>query len=282
LAKASLKAQRRWYAEELRWIAKLQSKRLVDAFATVPREAFLGRGPWHIRGPGAFDRGYEKTSDSDPRHLSHNVLVAIDPKRGLNNGHPQFLAALIDQLNIKEGEAVYHVGCGTGYYSAIMAEMVGKRGRVIALEVDKALARHSRQNLKQYRQVEVVAADGFAHVPGKVDAILVNAGVTHLSQVWLENLKPRGRLLAPLTLENQFGRYLKATRSSPNWKAQFITQTLIYPCMGGRRKVAEALLGKAFAGGHTEKVRSLRLDEHKRNRDCWLHGQGFCLSRRRP
>ena len=69
MASASLKAQRRWYAEELRWYAKLQSVRLVDAFASVPREAFLGRGPWHILGVGAFDRGYEKTSDSDPRHF---------------------------------------------------------------------------------------------------------------------------------------------------------------------------------------------------------------------
>jgi protein-L-isoaspartate(D-aspartate) O-methyltransferase len=151
---------------------------------------------------------------------------------------------------------------------------------VIAVEVDQALARRSRQNLKRCRQVEVVAADGFAHDPGKVDAILVNAGVTHLSPVWLENLKPRGRIVAPLTLENQGGRILKATRSSPNWRAQFIGQIGIYPCMGGRRDAAEALLAKAFAAGGAEKVRSLRLDEHQRNRDCWLHDREYCLSRR--
>jgi protein-L-isoaspartate(D-aspartate) O-methyltransferase len=264
----------------LRWYAKLQSGRLVDAFATVPREAFLGRGPWHVLGVGAFERGYEKTSD--PGHLSHNVLVAIDAKRSLNNGHPSFLAALIDQLTIKEGETVYHVGCGTGYYSAIMAAMVGRRGRVIAVEVDRALARRSRQNLKRYRQVEVVAADGFAHDPGKVDAILVNAGVTHLSQVWLENLKPGGRLVAPLTLKNQGGRILKAKRRSPNWQARFIGQVGIYPCVGARSAPAETRLRKALAGGGAEEVRSLRRDKHVRGRDCWLHGKGFCLSRRSP
>ena len=119
-----LDLQRRWYAEEIRWNAKLQSERLVKAFATVPREEFLGRGPWHILSATQLGRGYTKTSDADPRHLSHNVLVAIDAKRSLNNGHPSFLASLIDQLDIKDGETGYHVGCGTGYYSAIIAEMV--------------------------------------------------------------------------------------------------------------------------------------------------------------
>jgi protein-L-isoaspartate(D-aspartate) O-methyltransferase len=277
-------AQRRWYADELRWNAKLRSARLVEALATVPREAFLGRGPWQILGDRAFDRGYEKTPNADPRHLYHNVLVAIDARRRprLNNGLPSFVASQIDQLDINQGETVCHVGCGTGYYSAIMAEMVGKHGRVIAVEVDPALARRSRQNLKRYRQVEVVAADGFSHDPGKVDAILVNAGVTHLSQAWLGNLKRGGRLVAPLTLENQVGRLLKATRNGSKWTASFVSPVGIFPCMGGRNDAAQALLAKALAGGGAEKVRSLRRDKHVHRRDCWLHGQGFCLSRRKP
>ena len=161
---ADLSLQRRWYADELRWDAKLRSERLVKAFATVPREAFLGPGPWHILSDNLFTRGYTKTSDADPRHLSHNVLVAIDPRRGLNNGSPSFLAWLIEQLDIKDGETVCHVGCGTGYYSAIMGEMVGKGGRVIAVELDKKLARRARRNLEAYRNVEVVNADGFATI----------------------------------------------------------------------------------------------------------------------
>src|SRR4051812_38500531 len=100
-----LDLQRRWYAEEIRWNAKLQSERLVKAFATVPREDFLGRGPWHILSATKPGSGYTKTSDADPAHLSHNVLVAIDAGRGLNNGHPSFLASLIDQLDLKDGEA---------------------------------------------------------------------------------------------------------------------------------------------------------------------------------
>ena len=280
--RANLDTQRRWFAEELRWSARLKSERLVDAFATVPREAFLGGAPWHMLGDRAFDRGYEKTRSADPAQLSHNVLVAIDPRRRLNNGLPSFVAGLIDNLSLAKGASVCHVGCGTGYYSAIIAEMVGANGHVVAVELDEALARMARRNLKGYRQVEVVAADGFAHDPGRVDAILSNAGVNHLSRAWLNALKVGGRLVIPLTSENQGGRILKATRRGANWRAQFIGHVGIYPCIGGRSNSAEALLHKAFAGGGAESVRSLRRDKHARNRDCWLHAREFCLSRRKP
>jgi protein-L-isoaspartate(D-aspartate) O-methyltransferase len=125
----------------------------------------------------------------------------------------------------------------------------------------------------------VVNTDGFSHNPGRVDAILVNAGVAHLSLVWLEILRAKGRLVAPLTLKN-WGRVLKATRSKPRWHARFISPVSIYPCMGARSRSAESCLRQALARGGAEKVRSLRLDSHERNWDCWLHGRGFCLSRR--
>ena len=190
---ANLRLQRLWYADEVRWNAKLQSERLVKAFATVPREAFLGRGPWHILGATQLVRGYAKTGDTDPRHLSHNVLVAIDARRGLNNGHPSFLASLIDQLNIKEGETVYHVGCGTGYFSAIMAEMVGDNGRV-AVEVDKALAQRARRNLNIIGG-SVVNADGFSHNPDEPMRFCKCRRVTFLV---VRELKAKGRLVVPL------------------------------------------------------------------------------------
>jgi len=87
---------RAYYAEELRAVANLQSEALVRAFAKVPRERFLGPGPWQI---STFtNESYRTTPDADPRHLCHNVLVAIDATRYLNNGQPSLLAFLIDAL----------------------------------------------------------------------------------------------------------------------------------------------------------------------------------------
>ena len=101
-----------------------------------------------------------------------------------------------------------HVGCGTGYYTAILAELVGPAGRVTALDVDADLAARSRNNLADLH-VTVVPGDGGEHDAGPADAILVNAGATHPRPVWLHSLRPRGRLLLPLTGLSRTGWVLR-------------------------------------------------------------------------
>ena len=156
---------RRWFAEELRHTAHVRSPAVVEAFATVPREHFAGPGPWRVLSPM---RGldYWTTDDADPRHLCHDILVAIDEMRRLNNGQPSLWANLIDQLGLKAGDRVIHVGAGLGYYSAIIAEIVGPGGRVTAIEIDPGLAERARANLaRAWPQANVVTADGFAFMP---------------------------------------------------------------------------------------------------------------------
>lgn len=65
-----------------------------------------------------------RTPDGDPRHVYHNLSIAIDPERQLFNGAPSLLALCIDRLAIRSGARVLHVGCGLGYYSALMAHCV--------------------------------------------------------------------------------------------------------------------------------------------------------------
>src|SRR5204862_8134496 len=136
---------RRFYAEEVRAVANLQNEALADAFARVRREDYLGPGPWQIATPDSWQErtqgspagdGYRTTPDADPRHLYHNVLVAIDAARRLNNGQPGSLAMWLDALELRRGERVVHVGCGVGYYTAIIAETVGPEGNVTGVELD--------------------------------------------------------------------------------------------------------------------------------------------------
>jgi protein-L-isoaspartate(D-aspartate) O-methyltransferase len=93
---------RRWFAEELRHTAHVCSESVIEAFATVPREHFAGPGPWRILSPMHLAE-YWTTEDADPRHLYHDVLIAIDEERGLNNGQPSLWAFLYDQLNLAPG-----------------------------------------------------------------------------------------------------------------------------------------------------------------------------------
>jgi protein-L-isoaspartate(D-aspartate) O-methyltransferase len=71
----------------------------------------------------------------------------------------------------------------------------GPNGRVIAIEVDADLAARSRGNLVGLPNVEVVDGDGGEHDSGPADAILVNAGATHPRRIWLDSLRPNGRLV---------------------------------------------------------------------------------------
>src|SRR5690348_17751749 len=114
----SVEKVRRRYAEELRFTARLRTRTVVDAFAAVPREHFLGPGPWQVLSPMAMAE-YWTTEDADPRHLYHDVLIAIDEERRLNNGQPSLWARMYDQLELPRGAHGVHVGARTRLYRAI-------------------------------------------------------------------------------------------------------------------------------------------------------------------
>jgi len=194
----TLDAVRRFYAEEIAAAATAElPPALVEALARVPRERFLGPGPWRIMRdasrPGVA--AYRRTPDADPRHLYHNVLVAIDAERQLNNGQPSGNAIWIAAVEVRPGDRVVHIGAGVGYYTAILAELTGSSGSVTAIEIDAALAERARQNLADHPWVTVLCGDGSA-IP-EADAIYVNAGCTHPCAEWLAALSDGGRLVLP-------------------------------------------------------------------------------------
>jgi protein-L-isoaspartate(D-aspartate) O-methyltransferase len=277
---------RRYYAEEIRAVSNVQTPAIVEAFATVPREHYLGPGPWQIASvpmlPGPRP-AYRPTDDADPRHVYHNVPIAIDPERGLNNGQPTALATWFDALSLRAGERVVHVGCGTGYYTAILAETVGASGRVLALETDAGLAAQAKQNLAHYAQVEVQHADGAAFVLPEYDAVMINAGATRLQRSWLDGLAPGGRLHVPLTVGESPGPVggfmLLVTRDDSAYRARFTSGVAIYPCAGARDPESQARLQTAYRGGGFLKVTTLRRDPHEPGDACIVHEADYCLCR---
>ena len=273
---------REYYAEELRAVANLQSEAVVKAFAKVPREHFLGLGPWRVFSPGS--QSDWTTKDADPKHLYHNLLVVIDGERHLNNGHPSFLAFLIEQLELNDGQRAVHVGCGTGYYTAIMAEVVGRGGHVTAIEIDTQLAGRARDNLNYFPNVEVIEGDGGETDAGPADAILVNAGTTHLRSIWLDSLRLDGRLIVPLTVTDDTdrggeGRAIKVTRQSEGFTASFISEVRIFPCIGSWDGDSNQRLKESLERDDWKSVQSVRRDPHDLADSCWLHGRDFCLSK---
>ena len=174
-----------------------------------------------------------------------------------------------------------HVGAGLGYYSAILAEIVGPTGEVTAIEIDPGLAERARANLaRSWPQAKVIATDGFAFQADEpVDAIVVNAGVSHLALPWLDSLKgDGGRLLVPLTNANLWGAFLVVERWGARYPVHCASRVGIIACTGGRDAEAEARLAAALARADYTAVKSLRRPPEEPDDTCWLAGEGWWLS----
>ena len=285
---------RLFYADEIRVAAGLHSAALVAAYARVPREKFMGPAPWQIASPDmaamAFTglAGAAYSTTDNPRDLYHNVLVALDPDRHLNNGQPSALARWIEALELEAGDRVYHLGCGVGYYTAIMAEVVGAGGSVEASEVDAGLAARARENLAAYPNVSLHVGDGAAFDPGQCEAIFINAGVTHPHPLWLERLSHRGRLVLPLTGTTDSanvggtGIVAKITRGGNGFSARVVTLAGIYSCTSVRDPGMGAALAKAWATKALLKLKSVRTDPHQQEESCLAHRADICLSAADP
>jgi protein-L-isoaspartate(D-aspartate) O-methyltransferase len=282
---ADVAAYRRFFAEEIEACAGLRTPRLVEAFATVPREKFLGSGPWITRSEADFGGPSRQTPDADPRRVYHNVVLALDPARQLFNGQPSTIGTWIDAFELRPGACVLHVGAGSGYYSAILAHTVAPVGRVVAIEIDEALAGQARHNLEPYDWVDVRHGDATTAPGESFDAILVNAGATHPQDVWLDALKPGGRLVVPLTVSMDpgapIGKGIVVLVANDGDGSSFATRLLtfvaIYSGQAIRDAQMNALLGKALSRGSWPKLTRLRRDRHEPLPSCWLHADAFCL-----
>jgi protein-L-isoaspartate(D-aspartate) O-methyltransferase len=283
---------RRFFAEEIEAVAKLQTPGLVEALATVPREQFLRPGPWTVLADSDFMSGAASrtrtTPDADPRRVYHNIVVAIDPARQLFNGQPATLTTWIDALALAPGTRVLHIGCGLGYYTAILAQAVGPSGRVIAYEVDEALAAESRQNLAFLSWVDVRHGDASGALDETFNAILVNAGVTHPLDVWLDALAVGGRMIVPLTgmmpaMGSNIGKglvWLLTKQDGGDCAARVIAMAAIFSALGVRDDRLNEKLGKAMMTGPAQwqAVTRLRRDAHEVSPSCWFHTERCCLS----
>jgi protein-L-isoaspartate(D-aspartate) O-methyltransferase len=269
------------YAEELRFTARVKSSAVVNAFATAPREQFVGPGPWRIKSPMDLAE-YWTTDDDDPSHVYHDVLIALDEPRGINNGQPSLWAYLFDHLDLMPGERVLHLGCGTGYYTAIIAELVGSAGRITAIEIDEMLAPKAEIALADWPQVKVIRADGGGTSFEPVNAIVASAGATHPLSSWLDALRPGGRLLFPMTtLQYGPGAMLLVTRRPEHgFAARFLCRAEFIDFRGARDPAISRRLAAALRRDQGTAVKSLLRDSHREDETCWLHGEGWCLSRR--
>jgi protein-L-isoaspartate(D-aspartate) O-methyltransferase len=247
---------------------------LAAAFASTPREQFVGPPPWKV-----FTRtGYVETLTDDPAVLYQDVVVSLGTEGPLNNGQPTLHALCLAALAPIKGERVVHVGAGSGYYTTLLAKLVGESGVVDAYEIEPTLARRAVYNLAAFPNVTVHARSGAEGTLPACDVLYVNAGATEPLAVWLDALRPLGRLLFPMTPDTGFGAMLLVTKQEDGtFTARFLLQAQFVPCMGARNEATAERLAEAFQNSDWTKVKSLHRN-NKVDESCWCSGPGWWLS----
>jgi len=280
---------RRAYAKQILTMAGVASDAgLEDAFASVPRERFLGPLPWQM---SRASSGYETVSSHDPAVLYQDALFALASRRGVNNGSPSLHARWLHALSLREGERVVHLGAGSGYYTALLSQLVGDRGHVLAVEVDPELADMARKNLADRSNVTVAAGDGADWPCEAADAIYVNFSAERPAEAWIDHLRPEGRLLFPLGVPRPkpspwggthalHGAGLCVTRKTGGLSVRWLGPAY-FVCAEGRLAQPgpdRDALQAAFGRSGVEFVRSLIWRGKPVPGRCWFTGAGWALS----
>ena len=244
---------------------------LLRAFKTIRRHDFVGPGPWVVREDGTT------TVSDDPALVYQDMGIGLTA--GIPTGLPSLHARFLDILQVTPGLRVMQVGAGTGYFTAILAELVGETGHVLAFEIDSALASRAQANLAHWRWVRVEPRSGLVVPDELVDLVYVNAGVQQIPREWLLALRPGGQVLFPLVSASGNGAVFIVTRTgADSCSARFVCRAQFVPCIGTQDEAASARLAVQFQTDTCESVRSLRLAPSQPDATAWVAGSGWWLS----
>jgi len=229
---------RRFYAALLASRAGSADPRIEQAFATVPRENFLGPGPW----PVVAGQGTVMTPSADPAYIYRNALVALDADKGINNGEPLLHAMWMAKAAPRPGGTVCHIGAGTGYYTALLSLLVSPGGIVTALEIEPELAARAARNLVAYPGVKLVHGDAVTFDLPQSDLVYVNAGIAAPPPGWLAALAPGGRLVFPWRPTENVAFAVLVTRTDAGLACEAFMRAWFIPCAGAAEAGDAALL----------------------------------------
>ena len=173
-----MEAQRQRMVEEQLRAGGIADERVLDAMGEVPREEFV---PDELRGEAYTDGALP---------IGHGQTIS----------QPWVVAAICSALELRGDERVLEVGSGSGYSTAVIAELVKPRGRVRSYELVPELAAEARRTLARlgYAAAEVVAGDGGTQNGGRWDAIAVHAAAPVVPITLASTLRPGGRLVVPI------------------------------------------------------------------------------------
>jgi protein-L-isoaspartate(D-aspartate) O-methyltransferase len=155
----------------------IRDARVLEAMNKVPRHEFVS--PQH--GPDAY--------------ADHPVPIGEQQ----TTSQPYMIAAMLQAAEIAPQNRVLEIGAGSGYQTALLAELASQ---VYAVERHLALAAGARETLERlgYKNSTVIDGDGSLGLPehAPYDAIIVAAAAPRVPAALIEQLAPGGRLVIPV------------------------------------------------------------------------------------
>ncbi len=155
----------------------VKDPRVIEAMKRIPRHLFVEEA--------LQSRAY----DDCPLPIGEKQTIS----------QPYMVAVMSEALLLTGGETVLEVGTGSGYQTAVLAELAR---RVYSVERIGIFVERARTRLEAlgYKNFEIKQGDGSTGWRGKApfDAILVTAGSPEVPQPLVEQLLPDGRLVIPV------------------------------------------------------------------------------------
>jgi protein-L-isoaspartate(D-aspartate) O-methyltransferase len=172
--------------------AGTRDPRILGAIRAVPRHAFV---------PGA------DLADA------YNPDLAVITKRSTAGtalscaSVPYLVAAMLEQLDVRDGHRVFEAGAGTGWNAALLATLAGPDGHVSTIDIDPDITTQAAVNLGRagFPGVHVATGDAALGVPedAPYDRAIITIGSLDIPPAWFHQLKPGGRLVVPLRWRGQ-------------------------------------------------------------------------------
>jgi len=158
----------------------LKTDRIIQAFRNVPREVFV---PTHLK-----DYAYV----NEPLPIGEGQTIS----------QPLTIADMTEALEPRPGQKILEIGAGSGYQAALLAEIVGDKGRIISVERVKKLAEEARQRIKKlgYKNILIVVGDGSVGYVKEApyDRIIVTCAAPAVPEPLKEQLKTGGIMIIPV------------------------------------------------------------------------------------
>jgi protein-L-isoaspartate(D-aspartate) O-methyltransferase len=155
----------------------ISDERLLAAMAKVPRHEFVNPQNWA------------------EAYADHPIPIAEQQ----TTSQPYMIAAMVQAAVIKPEDRVLEIGAGSGYQTAVLAELAS---HVFAVERYASLTEAARATLERlgYRNTKVVTGDGSLGLPeaAPFDAIIVSAAAPRIPPALVEQLAVGGRLIVPV------------------------------------------------------------------------------------